>query len=30
MDLQPVKFQYNNTTDKKLNFTIGPKIGFSF
>jgi hypothetical protein len=30
MDLQPVKFSYNNTVDRKFNFTVGPKIGFSF
>ena len=30
MDLQPVKFQYINTSDRKFNFTVGPKIGFSF
>ena len=31
MDLQPVKFSYYNHTDqKKVNFTIGPKLGYTF
>ena len=31
MDLQPVKFSYYNHPDqKKVNFSIGPKIGYTF
>ena len=31
MDLQPVKFSYYNHPDqKKVNFTIGPKLGYTF
>lgn len=31
MDLQPVKFSYyNHPQEKKVNFSIGPKIGYTF
>ena len=30
LDLQPVKYTYNNTTATKFNVTAGPKIGFTF
>ena len=29
-DLQPVKFEYGNQSASKTNFTIGPKVGFTF
>jgi hypothetical protein len=31
MDLQPVSFSYyNHPQEKKVNFSIGPKIGYTF
>lgn len=29
-DLQPAKFEYENNSASKINFTIGPKVGFTF